>query len=302
MPSPAGRDVRFIDPAVLARLGTMELRARTVVEGFLTGLHRSPFRGFSVEFAEYRPYIHGDDLSTLDWKIFARSDRHYVRKYEEDTNLECLLLLDISASMAYRGGAPLSKLDYASVLAASLAFLMSRQRDAAGLITFDDRIVSRLAPSSRPSHLHALLHALERVPPGRTSDLVRPLEQLAQALTRRGLIVVLSDLLHDPDPVIAGLRRVVARGSDAIVFQVLDPHEITFPFTRAARFRDVETDAAVVARPREVREDYLAALDGLRQRYRKGLAQAGIDFVPLDSSEPLDFALLRYLSARSRRG
>src|SRR6188474_1864474 len=178
----SGRDVRFLDPAVIGRLGSMELKARTVVEGFLAGLHRSPYKGFSVEFAEYRQYLPGDDLSTLDWKIYARSDRHYVKKFEEETNLECHLLLDVSASMAYRGSAPMSKLEYGSVLAASLAFLMNRQRDATGLIAFDDRIVFRLQSGARPGHLHALLLALERLQPGTRSNVARPLHQLGEAL------------------------------------------------------------------------------------------------------------------------
>src|ERR671914_384494 len=173
------RDLRFLDPAIIARLGTMELKARTVVEGFLSGLHRSPYKGFSVEFAEYRQYLPGDDLSTLDWKVYARSDRHYVKKFEEETNLEAHLLLDTSASMAYRGGAPMSKLEYGSVLAASLAFLMHRQRDATGLIAFDDQIRFRLPAGARRGHLHALLLALERMRPRSQSNVGRPLQQLA---------------------------------------------------------------------------------------------------------------------------
>ena len=202
MPAPAtSRDLRFLDPAVLSRLGTMELKARTVVEGFLAGLHRSPYKGFSVEFAEYRQYLPGDDLSTLDWKIYARSDRHYVKKFEEETNLECHVLLDVSASMAYRGAAPMSKLEYGSVLAASLAFLMHRQRDATGLIAFDDRITFRLPAGARAGHLHALLLALERMQPGLQSNAARPLRQLAEALTKRSLVVLISDLLEDSEPV-----------------------------------------------------------------------------------------------------
>src|SRR5690349_11498288 len=192
------RALRFLEPAVLARLGSMELRARTVVEGFLSGLHRSPFKGFSVEFAEYRQYMPGDDLSTLDWKVFARSDRHYVKKFEEETNLECHILLDVSASMAYRGGAAMSKLEYGSVLAGALGCLMNRQRDAVGLMTFDDAIRQRIPAATRPSHLHALLLALERIEPGTRSDAGRPLNQLAQALVKRSLIVLISDLFDDP--------------------------------------------------------------------------------------------------------
>jgi uncharacterized protein (DUF58 family) len=295
------RDLRFLDPAIIARLGTMELKARTVVEGFLSGLHRSPYKGFSVEFAEYRQYMPGDDLSTLDWKVYARSDRHYVKKFEEETNLECHILLDLSASMAYRGAAPMSKLEYGSVLAASLAFLMNRQRDATGLIAFEDRIVSRLPARARSGHLHTLLLALERLEPGRRSDVGRPLHQLAEALTKRSMVVLISDMLDDPEPVVKGLRHLRFRGSDVVAFQVLDPHELTFPFRGASRFRDVETGDEVTADPSAVRMPYLRELAGLTLRYDRELRGAGIDYVQLDSSQPLDFALFSYLSARARR-
>src|SRR5687767_7661397 len=169
-------ELRFLDPAVIARLGTLELKARTIVEGFLSGLHRSPFKGFSVEFAEYRQYLPGDDLSSIDWKVYARSDRYYVKKFEHETNLDCHLLLDVSRSMGYASGA-VSKLDYASMLAASLAFLMNRQRDAVGLMTFDDRIVDMLPPSIRPGHLRSLLVTLDRLQLGRKTDVSKPLHQ-----------------------------------------------------------------------------------------------------------------------------
>jgi uncharacterized protein (DUF58 family) len=297
----ASRDLRFLDPAVIARLGSMELKARTVVEGFLSGLHRSPFKGFSVEFAEYRQYLPGDDLSTLDWKVYARSDRHYVKKFEEETNLECHILLDVSASMGYRGGGPMSKVEYGSVLAASLAYLMHRQRDATGLIEFDDRIKSRLPASARPGHLHAILLALDRVAPGATSDVGRPLHQLAEALGKRSLVVLISDLLDEPEAAIRGLKHLRFRGTDVIVFQVLDPHEIDFPFRTAARFTDVESHDEITADPVRVRQDYLDAMAALRTRYSKELQGAGIDFLTLDTSKPLDFALLAYLDTRGRR-
>jgi uncharacterized protein (DUF58 family) len=293
--------LRFLDPAVIARLGTMELKARTVVEGFLSGLHRSPYKGFSVEFAEYRQYLPGDDLSTIDWKVYARSDRHYVKKYEEETNLDCHLLLDVSGSMAYRGAAPMSKLEYGSVLAASLAFMMNRQRDATGLIAFDERIAFRMPASARPGHLHALLLALERLQPGTRSDVGRPLHQLAEALVKRSLVVLISDLLDDPEPVIKGLRHLKFRGTDVVVFQVLDPNELTFPFRGASRFRDVESAEEVTADPESVRTAYLRELASLTLRYDRELRGSGIDYVQLDTSQPLDFALLAYLSARARR-
>jgi len=302
MPTTASsRDLRFLDPAVIARLGSMELKARTVVEGFLSGLHRSPYKGFSVEFAEYRQYMPGDDLSTLDWKVFARSDRHYVKKFEEETNLECHVLLDVSASMGYRGSAAMSKVEYGSVLAASLAYLMHRQRDATGLIEFDDRIRGRLPASARPGHLHAILLALEKIAPGAKSDVGRPLHQLAEALGKRSLVVLISDLLDEPDRVVRGLKHLRFRGTDVIVFQVLDPNELNFPFRGAARFTDVESADVVTADPARVRQQYLEAMAALRGRYEKELRGAGIDFLTLDSSKPLDFALLAYLDARSRR-
>jgi uncharacterized protein (DUF58 family) len=295
------RDLRFLDPALIARLGTMELKARTVVEGFISGLHRSPYKGFSVEFAEYRQYMPGDDLSTLDWKVYARSDRHYVKKFEEETNLDCHLLLDVSASMGYRGGAAMTKMDYGAVLAGALAFLMNRQRDACGLMAFADEIVVRLPPGARRGHLHSLLLALENLTPARQADVGRPLHKLADAMQRRGLVVLISDLLDDPEPIIAGLKHLKFSGSDVLVFQLLDPHELTFPFRAAARFTDLESADVVTADPARVRDAYLARIGGLRQVYERDLRGAGIDYVQLDTSKPLDAALLAYLSARARR-
>jgi uncharacterized protein (DUF58 family) len=295
------RDLRFLHPAIIARLGTMELKARTVVEGFLAGLHRSPYKGFSVEFAEYRQYLPGDDLSTLDWKVYARSDRHYVKKFEEETNVECHLLLDVSASMAYTGAAPMSKMDYGSVLAASLAYLMNRQRDAPGLIAFDDKIVFRLPASARTGHLHALLIGLERIEAGKRSDVGRPLHQLAETLVKRSLVVLISDLLDDPGPIIKGLEHLKFRGSDVIVFQLLDPDELTFPFRGSSRFTDLESAEEVVAEPSRIRAAYLRELAGLTLRYDRELRGGGIDYAQLDTSQPLDFALLTYLAARARR-
>jgi uncharacterized protein (DUF58 family) len=272
-----------------------------VVEGFLSGLHRSPYKGFSVEFAEYRQYLPGDDLSTMDWKIYARSDRHYVKKFEEETNLDCHLLLDVSASMAYRGAAPMSKLEYGSVLAASLSFLMHRQRDATGLIAFDDRIRFRLPAGARGGHLHALLLALEKMQAGSQSNVARPLQQLAEALVKRSLVVLISDLLDEPDAVIKGLRHLKFRGTDVIVFQVLDPNELTFPFRGMSKFRDLESAEELLAEPEAIRTSYLRELAGLTLRFDRELRGAGIDYVQLDTSQPLDFALLAYLAARERR-
>jgi len=290
---------RFLDPATVARIASLELRARTVVEGFIQGLHRSPFRGFSVEFAEYRQYMPGDDLSSLDWKVYARSDRHVVKKFEEETNLQCHLLLDVSASMGYEGGG-LSKIEYGTTLAACLAYLMTRQRDAVSLTTFSDQIVERLAASSRPGHVRTVLLALERMRLGKRSNVSKPLHQLAETLARRGVVIVISDLLDDPAAVIRGLKHVRFRGMEVIVFHLLHPDELTFPFERATRFRDLESDQEVTTDPDVVRGRYLEQMGGLIARYTHELKGNGVDYRLVDTSKPLDLALIAYLSARGR--
>jgi uncharacterized protein (DUF58 family) len=293
-------DRPLLDPAVVARLGTLELKARTIVEGFLSGLHRSPFKGFSVEFAEYRQYIHGDDLATIDWKVYARSDRYYVKKFEEETNLDCHLMIDVSGSMAYGGHHGMTKLEYGGCLAASIAYLMHRQRDAVGLTAFDERIVSMLPSSSRPGHLRATLLTLDRLRPGHATDVAKPLHQLADSLTKRGMVVLISDLLDDPDAVVGGLKHFQFRGTDVIVFHVLDPDEIDFPFDRATRFEDLETSDEVTALPRTVRSHYLREIRSLIEHYRRHLGVSGIDYQLLRTDQPLELALMSYLSTRAR--
>jgi len=292
-------ELRYLDPAIIARIGSMELKARTVVEGFLAGLHRSPYKGFSIEFAEYRQYMPGDDLSTIDWKIYARSDRYYVKKYEQETNLKCHLLLDVSASMGYGSGG-VSKLEYGSYLAASLAYLITKQRDAVGLMAFDESIVSMLPASSRPGHLRAMLGSLAQLKLGRRSDVSKPLHLLAEMLVKRGMVVLVSDLLDEPERVITGLKHLRFKGSDVVVFHVLDTAELTFPFEQATRFTDLETDDEVMAVPALVREQYLTEIRDLIARYERELRQAGIDYQLLETTQPLDFALMAYLSTRSR--
>jgi uncharacterized protein (DUF58 family) len=293
------RERQFLDPAVVARLSNLELKARTVVEGFLSGLHRSPFKGFSVEFAEYRQYIPGDDLSTIDWKVYARSDRHYVKKFEEETNLNCHVMLDVSGSMGY-GSRGITKYEYGQCLAASLAYLMNRQRDGVGLAAFDERIVTMLPASSRPGHLSAMLVTLDRLQLGTETNVSKPLHQLADSLSKRGMVVLISDLLDDPERVIRGLKHFRFRGTDVIVFQLLDPDELAFPFQRATRFEDMETQDEVLAQPVMVREHYLKAIGGLIERYKQELGAAGIDYQLLTTDQPLELALLAYLSTRGR--
>ena len=294
--APSAQERQFLDPMVVARLGTLELKARTVVEGFLSGLHRSPFKGFSVEFAEYRQYIPGDDLSTIDWKVYARSDRHYVKKFEEETNLDCHVMLDISASMGYGSGG-MTKHQYSQCLAASLGYLMNRQRDRVGLTAFDDRAVETLPASARPGHLRALLLTLDRLRLGRKTNVSKPLHQLADSLSKRGMVILISDLLDEPESVIQGLKHFQFRGTDVIVFHVLDPDERTFPFELSTTVRgsrnerrhhggagrgaralprgDRRTDRTVQARARRVRDRLPPADD--RPATRAGVAGLSFD-------------------------
>jgi uncharacterized protein (DUF58 family) len=294
-----GGTARYLDPAIIARLGTIDLKARAIVEGFLTGLHRSPYKGFSVEFAEYRQYLPGDDLATLDWKVYARSDRHFVKKYEEETNLTCHMLIDVSASMAYGSGS-VTKLQYGSYLAGALAYLMHRQRDAFGLIAFDESVSALLPASARSTHLRLVLLALERLQLGNRTNVAKPLHDLAAAVRKRGMVVLISDLLDDPASVLDGLKHFRYRGTDVIVFHILDPYELQFPFEHAARFRDMETEEEVAAVPGSIREDYLRNIQDLIAFYRRELGLAGIDYCLLETSQPLELGLMSYLMTRRK--
>ena len=290
---------RYLDPAIVARLGTIDLKARTIVEGFMTGLHRSPYKGFSVEFAEYRQYLPGDDLATLDWKVFARSDKHFVKKYEGETNLACHLLIDVSRSMGY-GSGEITKLQYASYLTGALAYLMHRQRDSFGLIAFDDSISALLPASARSGHLRMVLLALERLKIGGATNVSKPLHDLAAAVRKRGMVVLVSDLLDEPSSVLDGLKHFRYRGTDVIVFHILDPYELKFPFEQAARFRDMETQEEVMAVPGSVRADYIEKMQSLIAYYKRELGLAGIDYCLLETSQPLELGLMSYLMTRRR--
>jgi uncharacterized protein (DUF58 family) len=300
MAAPAPGPSRFLSPEIVAGLGTLELKARTIVEGLLLGLHRSPFRGSSVEFAEYRQYMPGDDPSTVDWRVYARSDRHYVKKFEHDTNVEVQLLLDMSASMSYRSGTGMTKLQYAQCLTAALAYLLTGQRDAVGLAIYDDRLREYVPPAVKAGQLTRLLVTLDHVQPGAASDAAGALKQVADRLRRRGLIVVCSDLLDDQPRVIDGLRLLRARGMEVVVFHVLDEAELTFPFEHAGTFRDVETGEEVLTHGPSARQAYLDRVRVWRDAYVTELRAAGIDYQLANTSAPLDLSLLEWLGARGR--
>ena len=293
---------RYLDPKVLNRVSRLDLRARLIVEGFVAGRHRSPSRGFSVEFAEHREYAPGDDLRYLDWKVFGKSDRLYVKQYEEETNLVATVCVDGSESMRYESPSKdgMSKRDYAATVAASLAYLVLHQQDAAGLVLFDDEVRQSIPAGSQPIHLQRMLNALDGFRGGPRTDLGTALGGVAETIRRRGLVVVVSDLLDESSRVLAGLRRLRSRRHDVVVFQVLDRDETAFPFDRMTRFEASEQpDSELLCDPRALRASYLESLTEFQRDLRAGCLAERIDFVPLDTGTGLDVALSGYLARRA---
>ena len=296
-PAAAKGGGQFLDPAVLARISNLELLARTVVDGFLTGLHRSPYLGFSMDFAEHRQYMPGDDIRRIDWKLFARSDRHYIKLFEADTNTNFAVLLDVSKSMSY-GSHEVSKLDYARYLAACLTFFSHRQRDRVGMVTFDHEIVEYVPPSMK--HMDTILHVLDRAVAGREGSLYEPSIQIAELLSRKGIIVVISDFYEEPDTIIKAIGPLRARGHDVIVFHVLDPAELGFPFEEASGFEDLETGEQIPVIPNRLKDDYIRLVTSHLEEIERRFTDHRIDYTLLDTSKPLDLALFQYLLARER--
>ncbi len=289
---------RFIEPSVLARIDNLELIARGVVDGFISGLHRSPMLGMSVDFAEHRAYMPGDDVRRIDWRLYARTDRLFVKEFEADTNANLHLLLDVSKSMDY-GSGDISKLDYARFLAASLAYLSRQQRDRIGLITFDNDVIDTIPTSIR--HFHRVLHALDRLQTGAHSDYARPLEKIAQNLRRRSLVVLISDLYEDPETLLAALNPLRFRGNDLIVFHLLDPLELSLDLGSASSVRDLESGDDLPIAAARFAERYLGLINEHRLELERRLGASQIDYIFADISQPLDMLLFRYLSDRARQ-
>jgi uncharacterized protein (DUF58 family) len=299
--APASKTASFIDPAALMRIKSLQLRAKVVVEGFLSGLHRSPYHGFSVEFTEYRQYSPGDDLRYLDWRLYARSDRYYLKRFEDETNVRCWLLVDLSRSMSF-GSLAYDKAAYAKTAAATIAYFLALQRDAVGLITFDAAIKEFLPARFRPGHLHRLMMCLEHAPAGSATDLASPLEQVAKTARKRGLVVLLSDLLASLETIETRLGYLRSRGHEVVVIRVLDPAEIEFPFQDAALFHDVETGRQLYVDPRIAKERYRQQMAEHVQAIVRICNKLGIDLTELTTDQPLELALFDFLSARLRRG
>ncbi len=291
-----------LDPTALARFGRLELIARLVVEGVMSGLHKSPFKGFSVEFAEHRQYGPGDEIRHIDWRAFGKSDRYYVKEYEEETNLKAYLVVDSSGSMAY-GGRTVSKFEHARRLAASLAYLMVSQRDAVGLVTFDDSVRSLIPPRSAPGHFSVLCKALEETKTGGEAPLSGILHTLAERVRRRGLVVILSDGFDKVDELTSALRHLRHRRHEVLFLHVLAPEEEEFPFRRPSRFRNLErTDDTLRVDPNALRAAYLERFGAFCETLKERARAMNVDYHRASTAEPVETTLLDYLASRSRRG
>lgn len=293
------RAADLLDPEALMRIQNLQLRARAIVEGYLSGLHRSPYHGFSVEFTEYRPYSPGDDLRYLDWRLYARSDRYYLKRFEDETNLRCHLLVDFSRSMSYSSG-DYTKADYARTLAATFSYFLATQRDAVGVMTFDERLGDYLPPRYRPGHLHRILVTLEREEGGQGTNLAEPLEQLARILHKRGLVVLISDLLAPLDQLERSLSYLCTRGHDVVIFRVLDPAELDFPFEDASLLYDLESSRELYVDPAEVRSDYRQRFSQHQRTLETICGQLGIAVHAAVTNQPLQQALLQFVQSRGQ--
>ncbi len=286
---------RFIDPAVLARIGNLELVARTVVEGFLGGLHRSPHLGTSIDFAEHRAYMPGDDIRRIDWRLYGRVDRYYIKEYEADTNTNFSVLLDVSKSMSFGSGA-VTKLDYARTLAACLSYFSNQQRDRVGLITWDEDIVEIVPPSAK--HLPNVLHALARVTPQRPGNIERVFRKLTEQFKRRSMLLVISDFYEDPSKILDAFAQLRGCGNDLMAMHVLDSAELEFPYDGATSFEDIETGERIPVIPEYLRDQYRTMIRAHTERIEKLCGDQGVDYWLFDTSMPIDYALFAFLSRR----
>jgi uncharacterized protein (DUF58 family) len=288
---------RFLHPEAIRRIARLDLRARHIVEGFLSGMHRSPHFGQSVEFLQHREYVPGDDLRHVDWKVWARQDRLVVKQFEEDTNLRCTMVVDVSHSMQYGNGA-LNKFEYAATIAASLSYLVLQQQDAVGCITFAEKIRMRVPIRSKRNHIHSVIDSLDTQSPSDKTDMYAVMREIAETVPRRGMIMLISDLLGDIEGTIKGLKLLRQRGHDVLVFHVLDDDELDFEFNGAVRFDGLESDDFLNCNPRALREGYLTALNEFLTNIRRQCASNAVDYALIRTSDPLDAALAKYLSRR----
>lgn len=299
---------KYLQPDAVSKLSNMELKARLVVEGFITGLHKSPYHGFSVEFAEHRQYMPGDEIRRVDWRVYGKTDRFYVKQFEEETNLKSYIILDTSASMNFASTISqtkkqnITKIEYASYIAASLSYLMIQQRDAVGLTLFDSVVRATIPPHATKQHLRRILVELEKVRPSDITNSATALHQLAERISRRGLVIVLSDLFDDTDKVMAALKHFRHNNHEVLVMQILDPVERNFAFGNDAIFKDVETGELLTTQPYHIQKSYQEAMKDFIERYKRECRENSIDYILLDTATPFDIALLNYLNKRQRLG
>lgn len=291
---------KYLNPASTAELKGIDLKARMVVEGFITGLHKSPYHGFSVEFAEHRPYRSGDEVKNIDWKVYGRSNRYYVKQYEEETNLRATILLDISASMGFASEGHLPKIEYASYLAASLSYLMMKQRDSVGLALYDSEVKSYLPSKSKPSYLNLILKNLESIETTDTTNTAKALDKLAEQIKRRGLIIIISDLFDDLDSISSALKHFRHKENEVILFQLLDPRELDFDFGRAAKFIDLESHEEIVTNSYQLKESYKQAVNDFIGKIKNICYSQNVDYNLVVTSDPFDKALREFLSKRAK--
>ena len=290
-----------LDPRVLAKVSKLELRARLVVEGFVSGMHKSPYHGFSVEFAQHREYVPGDDIRYVDWKIFAKSDRIYIKEFEEETNLRANLFLDQSESMAYGHDDGMTKFDYAATAMAALAYLIQQQSDAVGVTLFDEKVVRQVPPSNTRANLNNVFKTLTEAKPTAKSRIGGVLSEVARELRRRGMVMVFSDLFDNATEVLNGLRALAQRGHDVVVFHVLDRDEVEFPFERMTMFEGLESMPELLVDPKALRDAYLDEINAFQDQVRRGCLAQRIDYVRLLTHQPLDVALSSFLALRASR-
>lgn len=291
----------YLDPKILAEISKLELRARLVVEGFVTGMHRSPYRGFSVEFAQHREYVPGDDIRYLDWKVWGKSDRLYIKEFEEETNLRAHLFLDQSESMAYGHDQGLTKFEYAATAAASLAYLVQQQADAVGLTLFHDQVARTLPPSNTRQNLGGIFKMLSEAKPEQKSKIGGVLQELAAQVRTRGMVIIFSDLFDDPALVLRGMAALAQRGHDIVVFHVLDTDEVEFPFERMTLFEGLEQMPELLVDPRSLKDAYLKEIGAFQDAIKKGCHAQNIDYVRVTTSQPLSVVLTSFLAARTAR-
>lgn len=290
----------FLDPKIISRIGSLDLRARLVVEGFMVGLHKSPYHGFSVEFSQHRPYMQGDNLRSVDWRVFGKTEKYFIKQYEEETNLRSYIILDSSKSMSYSSDKIISKIDYAKTLVAALSYLMIKQQDAVSLTIYSDKINKHLPPKSSNAYLQQILRELVEIETSSKTNTADSLNSVAEKIKRRGLVIIISDFFDDVDKTLKAIKHFAYQKNEVIIFQILDPLERSFGFGKDAIFKDLETDEELTTQPYQIQKAYQQAMNEFTNKIKRECLNSNFDYNLLDTSTPFDKALFSYIQKRSR--